>query len=112
MVEIAVTGAAGRMGREVLAAASDRDDIEVAFAVNRTPVDELIERVVVEASDNFDELLAEYEPSVVVDFTGPKSTVDYADSCADHGVALVTGTTGFEESGIDALRAASESTAV
>ncbi|RJX44590.1 4-hydroxy-tetrahydrodipicolinate reductase [Halonotius aquaticus] len=112
MIEIAVTGAAGRMGREVLAAAADREEIDVAFAVNRTPVDELISGVVVESSDNFDELLAEYEPAVVVDFTGPESALAYAEACADHGVALVTGTTGFDDDGLNALESASESTAV
>jgi len=112
MTEIAVTGAAGRMGREVLAAAADREEIEVAFAVNRSPVDELIGGVVVESSDNFDELLADHEPAVVVDFTGPESAVEYAESCADHGVALVTGTTGFDDAGIDALRDTCASTPV
>ena len=112
MTEIAVTGAAGRMGREVLAAAADREGIDVAFAVNRSPVDELISGVVVESSDNVAELLAEYEPDVVVDFTGPESARTYADACADHGVALVTGTTGFDDGGVDALRTASESVGV
>ena len=112
MTEIAVTGAAGRMGREVLAAAADREGIDVAFAVNRSPVDELIGGVVVESSDNFDELLADHEPAVVVDFTGPESAVEYAESCADHGVALVTGTTGFDGEQPAGLHAASESTAV
>ena len=112
MTEIAVTGAAGRMGREVLAAATDREVIDVAFAVNRTSVDELIAGVVVESSDNFAALLAEYEPDVVVDFTGPESALTYADACADVGVTLVTGTTGFDDDGLDALQAAAESTAV
>ena len=112
MTEIAVTGAAGRMGREVLAAATDREGIDVAFAVNRSSVDELISGVVIESSGNFAELLAEYEPDVVVDFTGPESARTYADACADHGVALVTGTTGFDDEGVDALRTASESVGV
>ena len=112
MTEIAVTGAAGRMGREVLAAAADREEIEVAFAVNRTPVDELISGVVIESNDNFADLLAAHEPAVVVDFTGPESATEYADACADHGVALVTGTTGFGGDQLNALHAASESTPV
>jgi 4-hydroxy-tetrahydrodipicolinate reductase len=112
MTEIAVTGAAGRMGREVLAAAADREGIDVAFAVNRSSVDELVSGVVIESSGNFAELLAEYEPDVVVDFTGPESARTYADACADHGVALVTGTTGFDDEGVDALRTASDSVGV
>ncbi len=112
MVTIAVTGAAGRMGREVLAAATDRTDCKVAFAVNRTPVDELIAGVVIESTDNFAELLADHDPDVVVDFTGPESAVGYADACAETGVGLVTGTTGFDETGLAELHHASESTAV
>ncbi|WP_253737710.1 4-hydroxy-tetrahydrodipicolinate reductase [Halohasta salina] len=111
MVEVAVTGAAGRMGREVLAAAADRE-IEVAFAVNRSPVDEPIAGVDVESSDDFEALLADHEPAVVVDFTGPESAVDYAAACAEAGVALVTGTTGFDEAGLADLKATSESTAI
>jgi len=112
MTEIAVTGAAGRMGREVLAAAANRENIEVAFAVNRSPVAEPISGVAVDLSDDFAELLADHEPAVVVDFTGPESALTYADACADHGVALVTGTTGFDDDGLDTLKSASESTPV
>jgi len=112
MVDVAVTGAAGRMGREVLAAASERGDCEIAFAVNRSSVDEPIAGVVVESTDNFAALLADHDPDVVVDFTGPDSAVDYAEACAEHGVAFVTGTTGFDEDGIGGLKFASESTAV
>ena len=112
MVEIAVTGAAGRMGREVLAAATDREDCEVAFAVNRSSVEELISGVVVESTTNFGALLADHDPDVVVDFTGPESAVEYSEACADHGVAFVTGTTGFDEAGIGELKFASESAAV
>ena len=112
MVEVAVTGAAGRMGREVLAAAGEREAVDVAFAVNRSPVDEPIAGVDVGPSDEFAALLADHEPGVVVDFTGPESAVGYAEACADHGVALVTGTTGFDEGGLADLKTASESTAV
>jgi 4-hydroxy-tetrahydrodipicolinate reductase len=112
MVRLAVTGAAGRMGREVLAAAADRKAVDVAFAVNRTPVDEPISGVDIQPSDEFAPLLADHQPHAVVDFTGPDSAVDYAEACVETGVALVTGTTGFDEAGLANLKTASESTAV
>jgi len=112
MVDIAVTGAAGRMGREVLSAATARENCEVAFAVNRSSVDELVSGIVIESTDNFAELLADHEPDVVVDFTGPESAIEYSEACAETGVAFVTGTTGFDETEIVELRYASESTAV
>ncbi|MBP1902349.1 NAD(P)-dependent dehydrogenase (short-subunit alcohol dehydrogenase family) [Halorubrum trapanicum] len=38
-LSIAVTGAGGRMGREVIEAAAGREGVAVAVAVNRTPTD-------------------------------------------------------------------------
>lgn len=114
-VRLGVTGATGRMGREVLANARDRDDCEVVLAVNRSteatePVE--IEGIQVESSSAFDSLVVDREPNVVVDFTGPESAAEYAAACADAGVAFVTGTTGFDDDGIEGLREASESAPV
>ncbi|ELZ98467.1 4-hydroxy-tetrahydrodipicolinate reductase [Haloferax sulfurifontis] len=107
-VSVGVTGATGRMGGEVLAAAADRDDLSVAFAVSRSP-GESVEGVAVEDAADFADLLASNQPDVVVDFTGPASCIEYASACGEAGVAFVTGTTGLSEGGFDALReAASE----
>jgi len=100
------------MGRAVLAAAAARDDCDVDFAVNRSSVDESISGVVIESTTNFEALLADYQPDVVVDFTGPESAVEYADACAETGVSFITGTTGFDEEAVGELKWASESTAV
>ncbi|VTT87582.1 4-hydroxy-tetrahydrodipicolinate reductase [Halorubrum sp. DM2] len=110
-LSVAVTGAGGRMGREVLAAAADREGVAVAFAVNRSPV-EPVAGVAVEDADDLADLLASEEPDVLVDFTGPASAVAYAEACADAGVPLVTGTTGFADAQLDSLRAASDAVPV
>ncbi|MFA9414892.1 4-hydroxy-tetrahydrodipicolinate reductase [Natrinema sp. HArc-T2] len=107
-VRLGVTGATGRMGREVLAAATGREDCEVVFAVNRDPDGETVDGVEIEPASEFDSLVAEREPTAVIDFTGPESAVEYAETCADAGVAFVTGTTGFDDDGLEALEAASE----
>ena len=108
-IGVGVTGATGRMGRAVLAAIADHAACEAVFAVNRTPVDEdVVGGVEIESAAEFDTLLAEREPAVVIDFTGPDSALEYATRCADAGVAFVTGTTGFDEGDREALRAASE----
>jgi len=105
---IAVTGATGRMGKTVLAVARERD-LDVAFAVNRDASGEHVEGVPVRPSAEFEALLDEERPDVVVDFTGPEATVTYASACATYGVPLVTGTTGFSEADVAALEeAASE----
>jgi 4-hydroxy-tetrahydrodipicolinate reductase len=107
-VDVAVTGATGRMGRAVLDAASARGDVSVALAVARDPGEEPVAGVSVEPSANLDELLADRSPDALVDFTAPESSLDYVAAAADAGVASVVGTTGFDEDGERALVEAAE----
>jgi len=110
-LRIAVTGAGGRMGREVIEAAAGREGVAVAVAVNRTATGP-VAGVDVDAADRLGDLLAAESPDVLVDFTGPASAVAYAEACADAGVPMVTGTTGFEGGQLDGLRAASDAVPV
>jgi len=104
-VRLAVTGAGGRMGREVIGAASDRGDVAVALAVNRSEA-EPVAGVAVEPAADLAARLAEADADVLVDFTGPDSSVDYVEACAAAGVAAVVGTTGFDDAQRDRLAAA------
>ncbi|WP_380677259.1 4-hydroxy-tetrahydrodipicolinate reductase [Salinigranum sp. GCM10025319] len=109
---LAVTGATGRMGREVLALARDRDDCEVVLAVSRSGGDHEIEGVPVADSEALSRLLGERDVDALVDFTGPESSVEYVAACADAGVAAVVGTTGFSDEEEASLRDASQSVPV
>ncbi|WP_101296591.1 4-hydroxy-tetrahydrodipicolinate reductase [Halegenticoccus soli] len=95
------------MGREVIRAAGGRDGVTVALAVNRSDVG-AVEGVEVEDATDLPGLLAAREPDVLVDFTGPESSVEYVAACAEAGVPVVVGTTGFDDAGAAALRDASE----
>ncbi|WP_435072945.1 4-hydroxy-tetrahydrodipicolinate reductase [Halorubrum sp. HHNYT27] len=110
-LSVAVTGAGGRMGREVIEAAADREGVAVTVAVNRTAT-EPVAGVEVADADRLGELLAAESPDVLVDFTGPESAVAYAAACVDAGVPLVTGTTGFDDAQLDDLQAASDAVPV
>lgn len=110
-MQVAVTGAAGRMGRAVIEAATERDDAEIAFAVNRSAT-ESIDGVPVRDATEFSSLVAEYEPDVLVDFTGPESSVEYVSACAEAGVPAVVGTTGFTDEQVNALSASAASVPV
>jgi len=94
----------GRVVREVLA---DRGE-EVAFAAARHSE----ELGALDDETEFVELLDRCDPDVVVDFTAPEAAVRYAEACADAGIPLVTGTTGFDEDQQAALRQAGDRTAV
>jgi len=111
MTRIGVNGAAGRMGRTVIETAADREDLEVVVGFDVADIDAVRGVPVVDASD-VGTGLAEYEPSVVVDFTLPESTVALADACAEAGVGMVVGTTGFDDEGFDRLESASEAVPV
>lgn len=45
---------------------------------------------------------------VLVDFTRPEGTLEYMAICRKQGKAMVIGTTGFDEAGKAAIRAAAE----
>jgi 4-hydroxy-tetrahydrodipicolinate reductase len=45
---------------------------------------------------------------VVIDFTRPEATLDYLQHCQQHGVQMIIGTTGFDDAGKAAIKAASE----
>ncbi|MEF8781369.1 MAG: 4-hydroxy-tetrahydrodipicolinate reductase [Haloferacaceae archaeon] len=113
-LRVAVTGAGGRMGREVLTLASTRDDLAVAVAVNRSPVTDVsgVSVRTVDGETDLAELLSTTEPDVLVDFTAPEVTAEYVAACSRTGVPAVVGTTGFDDGHRRAIERASESVPV
>jgi 4-hydroxy-tetrahydrodipicolinate reductase len=87
MIRVAVSGAAGRMGRTVCGA------VEAAEYM------QLVGRADPALGAGLDEVLGEAD--VVVDFSTPETALANAGACLDAGVHLVIGTTGFD---LDALR--------
>jgi 4-hydroxy-tetrahydrodipicolinate reductase len=110
-MDVAVTGAGGHMGREVIEAATDRDGMDVVLAVNRTSVGPVAGHEVADEAD-LPRLLDERDPDVLIDFTLPDPSTRYVEACADAGVAAVVGTTGFSESQLEVLADAAESVPV
>jgi 4-hydroxy-tetrahydrodipicolinate reductase len=109
MLRVAVTGATGRMGREVLATAADREGVEAVLAVSRSAGEaDAVAGTPVEQSGDLPELLAERGPDVLVDFTAPGASVEYVAAAAEAGVAAVVGTTGFDDAQVERLRTVAE----
>ncbi len=102
MVRVAIAGAAGRMGRTLLAACQDEPGIGCTAALERpgsewigvdagiqAGIGELgvpIVEVLNEVADNFD---------ILIDFTRPGPTLDHMEICRETGRRMVIGTTGF-----------------
>ena len=110
MTQVAVNGAAGRMGRTVIETAADREDCEVVVGIDPGP--DSVGGVSVVAPDETAAALAEHEPEVAIDFSVPDASVEFADACAETGVALVVGTTGFDDEGLAGIRDAGETVPV
>ncbi len=123
-VGLVVTGAAGRMGSGVVRAASLTPGVRVAGACELSGAPAIgedagiaagVEKLGVLVQDDLEKALdaarASGESSsdlVVVDFTSPRASIRHARIAADGKVALVVGTTGFDEAGRQAVRKAGE----
>ncbi|XRO76502.1 4-hydroxy-tetrahydrodipicolinate reductase [Methanocaldococcus sp. 10A] len=108
MIKVAVTGALGRMGSNIIKTITQQDDMKVvcAFEVPNHPkkgedVGELIGigkiGVPLSTADELNKVLKETKPDVLVDFTIAHACVENVKIAAKNGVNLVIGTTGFTE---------------
>ena len=102
-VKIAVTGAAGRMGKTLIEAVSLAEGCELAAAIER-PESSLVGADAGELAGigacgvsvvgDINEVLASFD--VLIDFTAPLATLANAKACASAGKGMVIGTTGFD----------------
>ena len=113
-IRAAVSGAAGRMGRMLVSAITSADDMHVTGAVDHPDAPDSgadagelagVGHLGVPIMGNIGEL-ADFD--VLVDFSVATATLDKLHSCSTNGKALVIGTTGFEEAGLEAIRQAAQ----
>jgi len=116
-MRIAIAGADGRMGRMLIEAVLNSEDLTLAVALNR-PDSACIGQDAgaflgletgVRITDN---LAALADADCLIDFTRPEATLMHLQACIEHGVKCVIGTTGFDEAGKKAIQAASQKTAI
>ncbi len=104
MVRIAIAGAAGRMGRNLVKAAHHNSESTVGAGSERpesslvgVDIGELcgVGRFDVALVDNLELAVENFD--VIVDFTAPASTLANIELCKKYGKKLVIGTTGFTD---------------
>ena len=118
MLRIAVAGASGRMGRMLVDAVCESDDLALTAAldhagselVGRKAVGESGRITGIDVGDDIDAAVATSD--VLIDFTRPEGTLRHAEACVARGVKLVIGTTGFDAAGRQAITAAAGRTAI
>jgi 4-hydroxy-tetrahydrodipicolinate reductase len=110
-MKIGILGCAGRMGRMLLKEVIESPEAELAGGIERPGSPALgvdlgvlagLDAQGLTASDDVDALFEAAD--AVIDFTSPAATVGHAALAAQHGTALIVGTTGMEEDDVAMLR--------
>lgn len=113
MTDLAIAGAAGRMGRAIIAACQGERDLRVVHAFERAGSDVIgsdagqlagVGAISVPVRDE----IAAVDFDVLIEFSNPAATVDHARHCAAAGCAMVIGTTGLDAADREAVAAAAE----
>ena len=104
-LQIAVAGAAGRVGRALITACTQADDVRLAAAIGSPDSDVLgadagelagIGSCGITVTGSLAEHLDDFD--ILIDFTRPEVSLAHLSRCAERGKRVVIGTTGFAES--------------
>ena len=99
MIKVAVCGALGKMGKEVVCAVEAAQDME------------LVAKIDIAAEDMYhtiEEAARVVDIDLVIDFTQPKSIYENALYCLKNNIKIVIGTTGLTDEQIESLRRLSD----
>ncbi|OBW93219.1 dihydrodipicolinate reductase [Gallibacterium genomosp. 3] len=114
-LRIAVVGAGGRMGRQLIQAVSKAEGVQLTAAFERvgstllgSDAGELagIGHNGVTVTDNLIASIDQFD--LVIDFTRPEGTLEHLAICRQYQKKMVIGTTGFDEQGKQAIQQAAE----
>lgn len=117
MIKIGVTGAAGRMGRTIIQALNEANDMKLVLALERGDST----AVGVDAGElagisargcPVRSAFAGIDFDVLVDFSLPAASLSYIEQCQEAGRNMVIGTTGFDEAGRRSIQAATKKIAI
>lgn len=118
-IRIAIAGASGRMGRQLIQAVANREGVILGAAFERagssligSDAGELagIGRQGIKVTDNLTGAVNDFD--VLIDFTRPEGTLAYLAFCRQHGKGMVIGTTGFDDAGKKAIADAAQDIAI
>jgi len=119
MTRIAIPGAAGRMGRNLIDACQRADSLQLGVATERAGHDLLgsdaglvagVGELGVAIGDDLESAVDQFD--VLIDFTAPAASLQHLAICRRHGKRIVIGTTGFSEEQKQQIDAAAREIAV
>lgn len=98
MINIAVCGSNGKMGREIVNAVNNAEDMNLAAQID----------IYNGQFKTIEEAKNAVKIDILIDFTQPDSIYENALFCLNNGIKIVIGTTGLTDSQLDNLKALSE----
>lgn len=119
VLKIGIVGAGGRMGRELIHAVQNTENVILGAAFERkgssligADAGELagVGSLGIKVSDDLTKQKDNFE--VLIDFTRPEGTLEHIKFCVAHNKKMIIGTTGFDDEGKAAIKSASEKIAV
>ncbi|MFC0131004.1 4-hydroxy-tetrahydrodipicolinate reductase [Massilia eurypsychrophila] len=117
-MKIAVAGAGGRMGKMLIEAIAKAPDAELTGALGVAGSPKIgTEAAAFLGQSGSVAIVADLATGLagarcLIDFTRPEGTLKHLAYCAEHGIAMVIGTTGFDDAGKAAIRAAADKIAI
>ena len=105
-LKLVIVGASGRMGEVLIETALTAPGVVLHAAVDRDPSGCRAPDGVINITRDFIGSLEGAD--IVIDFTRPEGTLEHIAACAEYGVKMVIGTTGFDEAEKETIRTAAE----
>lgn len=118
-MRVAIIGASGRMGKNLIDAVNQTQGLTVSAAIERPDSSLLgadagelagVGKLGVTIVGDLSSVVDDFD--VLIDFTTPATTVKNLETCVAHNKKIVIGTTGFDDAGLAAIDAAAEKIAV
>lgn len=119
MVNIAIAGAAGRMGRRLCALAHEHPELKLVGGFERPGHEDIGKDIGLLAgfgnagialTPGIESVLGHAQ--VIIDFTAPEASTAHAEACAKAGKAMVIGTTGMKGPDIEQVAKAAQKTPI
>ena len=110
--KIAIAGALGRMGNNLINSALSNNNVELVGVFDVKDIDpsfinkNQIQNVFTTREESFE------KADIVIDFTIPKALFNFTEAAVSNNAGLVIGTTGLDESHFNLLKQTSNSTKV
>ena len=111
--KIAIAGALGRMGNNLINSALSNNNVELVGVFDVNDIDpsfinknQIQENVFTTREESFE------KADIVIDFTTPKALFNFTEAAVSNNTGLVIGTTGLDESHFNLLKQTSNSTKV